>query len=114
LTQNESRFPGARKPRWAKVLWIVGSGAKCVPGGKARIKEIVDEHAHRQGLAPDDLMVEVADRQAPSGARVLSGREVVAARGGFLELRDGASIPYHKVRKMTSRGRVLYERPGAR
>lgn len=85
-----------------------------MPAGKSRIKEIVDEHAHRQGLARDDLKVEVADRLAPSGVRVVSGKEIVAARGGFLELQDGASVPFHKVRKMTSRGRVVYKRPGPR
>jgi uncharacterized protein (UPF0248 family) len=85
-----------------------------MPGGKPRIKSIVDEHLHRAGLTPADLRIEVADRMAPSGVRTVSGEEIVAARGGFLEMRDGASVPFHKVRRMTSRGKTVYERGASR
>jgi uncharacterized protein (UPF0248 family) len=85
-----------------------------VPAGKARVKEIFEEHVHRKGLEPGDLMVEVADRKTASGVRVLNGEQILAARGGFLELRDGGSVPYHKVRRMTSRGSVRYDRQGGR
>lgn len=85
-----------------------------MPAGKARVKEIFDEHAHRKGLRPGDLEVEVADRRTASGVRVLSGEEILGARRGFLELRDGGSVPFHRIRKMSARGRVLYERRGAR
>ena len=82
-----------------------------MPAGKARLKEIVDEHLHREGYARAWLEVEVADRTAKGGSRVLKGGEISGASGGFLDLDDGGRVPFHRVREVRSRGEVLYSRP---
>jgi uncharacterized protein (UPF0248 family) len=84
-----------------------------VPKGKAALKELVDEHLHRPGLAPADLEVWVADRMAEGGVRVVGGAEIAGARGGFVDLRDGGRIPFHRVLSVRSRGSVVYERARA-
>lgn len=82
-----------------------------MPGGKARLKEIVDEHLHRDGFSPEWLEVEVADRFAVGGVRTIRGPEISGASGGFLELKDGGRVPLHRVRAVRSRGTVTYHRP---
>ena len=81
-----------------------------MPRGKAALKELVDAHFHREGLAPADLEVVVADRAELSGDRRLPGEEIMGASGGFIELRDGARVPFHKVRAVRSKGKLVYER----
>jgi uncharacterized protein (UPF0248 family) len=81
-----------------------------MPPGKPRLKEIVDEHLHRAGLSPADLVIVVADRTIEGGERALSGAEVAGAGGGFVDLKDGGRVPFHRVLQVRSKGRVVYER----
>ncbi len=86
-------------------------GADRIPKGKARLKEIIDEHLHREGFAAVDLAIEVEDRIAAGGARTIYGNEVTGAHGGFIDLEGGGRVPFHKVRRVLSGARVLYTRP---
>ena len=88
-------------------------GGSQTPKGKARLKEIVDEHLHREGLSPADLEVEVANRSSASGRRTIAGSELAGAGGGFIDLKDGGRIPMHKVERVRSRGVVVWARPGS-
>lgn len=81
-----------------------------MPGGKASLKEIVDEHLHRAGLAATMMEIEVEDRSVAGGRRTWLGAEVKGASGGFIDLVGGGRIPFHRVRKVTSKGAVVYAR----
>lgn len=83
-----------------------------MPGGKAKLKAIIDEHLHREGRSIADLVVEVEDRAVERGSRPLSGADIAGASGGFIEMADGGRIPFHKVRRVKDKERVLYDRPG--
>jgi uncharacterized protein (UPF0248 family) len=81
-----------------------------VPGGKAKLRAIIDEHLHREGRSMGDLVFEVADRAVAGGCRALGGSGIAGASGGFIELRGGGRIPFHKVRRVTRARDVLYRR----
>lgn len=70
----------------------------------------MDEQLHRDGLAPSLMEVEVEDRTARGGTRIVPGGEVRGAHGGFIDLKDGSRIPFHRVRMVRSAGRIVYER----
>lgn len=58
--------------------------------------------------------MEVEDRTAEGGTRVIRGEETAGAHGGFIDLADGGRVPFHKVRRVRSRGRVVYAAPRKR
>lgn len=69
----------------------------------------MDEHLHREGLSLSSLEVEVEDRSSRGGTRVVPGPEIRGAHGGFIDLKDGSRIPFHRVRLVRSQGRIVYE-----
>lgn len=81
-----------------------------MPAGKAKLKEIIDEHFHREGLSLFDLEVDVEDRAVAGGARTIRGTEIGGASGGFIDLVDGGRIPFHRVREVRSSGQAGYRR----
>lgn len=83
-----------------------------MPAGKARLKEIVDGHMHREGFSLAMLEIEVEDRVVASGLRTVKGIEVAGASGGFLDMVDGGRIPFHRVRAVRSAGKEIYRRGG--
>ena len=83
-----------------------------MPGGKAKLKAIIDEHLHREGRSIGDLVIKVEDRAVAFGSRLLPGGDIVGASGGFIDLQGGGRIPFHKVIRVTDKDGVLYERPG--
>ena len=80
---------------------------------KPAIKEVFDQHGHTQGFSPAMLHFDVEDRVAPGGARTLSGAGIIGVTRGFLEMRDGARIPLHKVLEIRRGDIVLFKRPRA-
>jgi uncharacterized protein (UPF0248 family) len=83
-----------------------------MPGGKAKLKAIIDEHLHREGRSMADLVVEVDDRSVVGGSRLVPGKEIAGASGGFIDMKDGGRIPFHKVRCVTDKTGALYDRRG--
>ena len=84
-----------------------------MPAGKAKLKEIVDEHLHRAGLDLEMLEIDVDDRLSERGERTLAGSQVRGASGGFLEMADGGRIPFHRVARVRSGTAIVYERPAS-
>jgi uncharacterized protein len=50
-------------------------------------------------------------RGAPGDTRAVRGTDVLGLRRGFFDLRDGASIPYHRVKRIEVAGEVVWARP---
>jgi hypothetical protein len=57
-----------------------------------------------------EAVVTYVHRGAPGDERAVPGGEIVALRPSFFDLRDGASIPYHRVLRIALGGQVVWER----
>jgi uncharacterized protein (UPF0248 family) len=63
---------------------------------------------HRQRL--EDAVIVYLHRGAPGDEMAVRGSDVLALRSSFFDLRDGASIPYHRVRRIELDGQVVWAR----
>ena len=65
----------------------------------------------------DDLTVWFVDRGAPGDRSSADGTNIISLSDQYLEIRTCAGmkcIPYHRIRRITCRGEVVWERqPGA-
>lgn len=66
---------------------------------------------HRQRL--QDALVTYVHRGAPGDERTVRGGDILGLRRGFLDLRGGASIPYHRVLRIELDGATVWRRRGA-
>lgn len=62
----------------------------------------------------DEAVVWFVHRGAPGDERGVPGRDITALRSSFFDLREGASIPYHRVLRIEVAGALVWERGGAR
>jgi hypothetical protein len=63
---------------------------------------------HRGRLA--DAVVFYAHRGAPGDVAAVRGDDIAGLGRSFFGLRDGASIPYHRVRRIEVGGVTVWER----
>jgi uncharacterized protein (UPF0248 family) len=58
----------------------------------------------------DEAIVSYVHRGAPGDEAHVRGSDILALRASFFDLRDGASIPYHRVLRIVVGGSVVWER----
>lgn len=58
----------------------------------------------------DDATIWYVHRGAPGDEAAARGRDVLALRRSFFDLRDGASIPYHRVLRVEVDGAPVWQR----
>ncbi len=57
----------------------------------------------------EDAVIYYIHRGAPDGIRRVKGEDIVKIGRNYMEL-ENASIPYHRIIKISHRGEILYER----
>jgi hypothetical protein len=60
----------------------------------------------------NEAMIYYVHRGAPGDSRAVSGGDVIKLDKFCFELVTGSCIPYHRVYKITHRGRTVFERYG--
>lgn len=63
--------------------------------------------------ALDEAVVFYLHRGAPHDIMAVQGADILALRTSFFDVREGSSIPYHRVRRIELRGEVMWERRAA-
>jgi len=61
------------------------------------------QHFYRMGLG-------YLNRGAPNDTMIISGKNIVSLHHSFMELKDGAMIPYHRILKIFYDGKLVWER----
>ena len=61
------------------------------------------QHFYRMGLG-------YLNRGAPNDTMIISGKDIVRRHHSFMELKDGAMIPYHRILKIFYDGKLVWER----
>ncbi len=73
-------------------------------------RDVLNRLKWKEGERIDEATIFYVHRGAPGDSKTLSGADIVALEGFCFELNTGACIPYHRVYKITYRGKTVFER----
>jgi uncharacterized protein (UPF0248 family) len=71
-------------------------------------KEVLNRLKWGPSSEMGDAEIHYLHRGAPNDTKVIKGNDIVELERSFFITEDG-TIPYHRIRKIVHRGRVLYE-----
>lgn len=71
-------------------------------------REVLNQLRWTEGLGLDDAVITYLHRGAPGDIMTVSGSEIVELERSFFVTVD-SKIPYHRIRRIEHRGKVLYE-----
>lgn len=74
-------------------------------------REVLNELKWRKGLGLAGAEVWCLDRNRAEGYSVIPGEDILQLGPSFFDT-TGATIPYHRVFRITHQGREVYRRPG--
>ncbi|OGS41713.1 MAG: hypothetical protein A3K67_00375 [Euryarchaeota archaeon RBG_16_62_10] len=72
-------------------------------------RDVLNRLRWTEGESLDEAVVWYVHRGAPGDLARIRGSEIKELGRGFFEITD-ASIPYHRVRRIEYRGKVIFER----
>lgn len=75
-------------------------------------REVLTRLRWTEGESLDEAIVHYVHRGAPGDMAIIKGSEIRELGRGFFETAD-ATIPYHRIRKIEYRGRVIFDRTRA-
>jgi len=75
-----------------------------------RAREVLNELKWREGNDIERAEIWYADRNAPTGHKVIHGGEVTETGRGYFSTIE-SMLPYYKILRIECEGKVLFERP---
>lgn len=72
-------------------------------------RQVLNKLKWTEGESLDDATIWYVHRGAPGDHLMISGKDILSLGQGFFETRE-ASIPYHRILRIDSKGRTLFLR----
>ena len=72
-------------------------------------RQVLNRLRWTEGESLEDAVIWYIHRGAPGDVMRIAGREIKALGRGFFDTRN-ATIPYHRVLRIDSKGRTLFEK----
>jgi hypothetical protein len=73
-------------------------------------RDILNRLKWNEGESLDEATIYYVHRGSPGDSRAVSGADVIKLDKFCFELASGSCIPYHRVYKITHKGRTVFER----
>ena len=73
-------------------------------------RDILNRLKWKEGESLDEAVIYYVHRGAPGDSRTVSGSGVMKLDKFCFELATGSCIPYHRVYRITHKGRTVFER----
>ncbi len=73
-------------------------------------RDILNRLKWKEGESLDDAIIYYVHRGAPGDSRAITGKDILKIGPFCFEVATGACIPYHRVYKITHRGKIVFER----